>query len=350
MAAKEVIATSGSCVKVSSFDVNDARDTFVQLSCSTAAQVEDRTKTLTDLTTVPDVFVEMAVAVLSDELLFASKVGGPPSYTAGGATIYQFPYLSGGNVKVSTSSSPMKVASTATQDTFDGIYDATRIVLQEYPGSFQSSAILGKRNWMLDTETSLLPVMESLRDAAAATKEGVVLSETAPQDGDYPVGYVFGGFGTSNELSWRGAGPLAHRHYDIKGTAFDLAAHLPTSMDQLVDGDGFSISMFLRASNQTQGFAFAITDAFEDAVGGTVYTLDRMAEMIENGSPASAWFNSTYRLYASLYVSGPTKQLTFAHANPDVRGAGRVELLEWDIDRIGMGHLFNGLWHHVAVV
>jgi hypothetical protein len=342
MSAPVITVPSKSCVHISAVNPYDSRDIFVQLFCSTRHQIADRTTTLADLTTSADVFVTAPVSALNEKLAFASREGGPPSSASDSRMVYEFPYLTSGNVKTSTSMSPMTFASTAASEHFDGQHDASRVVLQKSPVSFKDDATASLASY----EAAVLPHMARL-DTTMPEEDGGA-SKMRPSDGDYGVGYMFGGFGTTSELTWQGAGPQSHRHYDIRGTSLDVAHHLPTNTDEIEEGSGFSISLYLRASNNTKGFAFAITDAFENTLSGAVYTLDRLAEMIENGQPSSAWFAHTYRVYASLYVSGPAHQITFAHADPSE--VDRVQLLDWDLERIGANHLFNGLWHHVAIV
>jgi len=79
----------------------------------------------------------------------------------------------------------------------------------------------------------------------------------------------------------------------------DWLRHLGTTYRRrstLEDGAGFSVSMYIRVTNKTKGFAFAVTDAFENTQSRPVYTLDRPVEMIENGRASSSWFNSTHRV------------------------------------------------------
>ena len=133
---------SGACVPVATVNPSDTRGVYVELSCSTDAQIADRTSTLATLTTVTDVLVSTPLSVLSSALQFASRSGGPPSTTSQGRKVYEFPYLSSGNVKTSTSTNAMTVASTASSTLFDGQYDAARIVMQRYPTSFEANGDL----------------------------------------------------------------------------------------------------------------------------------------------------------------------------------------------------------------
>eukprot|EP00658_Telonema_sp_P-2_P035403 TRINITY_DN25749_c0_g1_i8.p1 TRINITY_DN25749_c0_g1~~TRINITY_DN25749_c0_g1_i8.p1 ORF type:complete len:185 (+),score=34.67 TRINITY_DN25749_c0_g1_i8:29-583(+) len=82
MDANTLTVQSGTCLKASELDPDDTRDVYVQLSCSTASQIIDRTTTISVLTTIPDDFTMMTVSTLSTDLQYGSRVGGCLLYTS----------------------------------------------------------------------------------------------------------------------------------------------------------------------------------------------------------------------------------------------------------------------------
>ena len=109
-------------------------------------------------------------------------------------------------------------------------------------------------------------------------------------------------------------------------------------------------------------------------------TLDRLAEIIAGGGGGSArWFPDTYNVYHSLYVDGPARSLSFAYASApttmkstsagnssddnnnsttitnSLDGGGSnsidaVTVLSFDLMAMGAERLFNGQWHHTALL
>ncbi len=164
-----------------------------------------------------------------------------------------------------------------------------------------------------------------------------------PQDGDYPVGYLFNNFRRPGEASLFAAGPDAARYYGIQGTAADIGSHYSG-----LEFEGFTVSMYLRCTRSTAGFAFAVADAREDLTSGLSPLLTRLMAMLANGSPGSAWYNSTYNVYSGLFVDGPAQQLHFVYANAG--SLTPIVDLQWDLPKLGLNRLLNGLWHHVAII
>jgi hypothetical protein len=189
------------------------------------------------------------------------------------------------------------------------------------------------------------------RGAATAALEQAspvksVSSEVAalgPQDGDYPVGFLFNNFDLPGEAPLFAAGSGAARYYGVRGSSADIGLHYGGGMF-----DGYTISMYLRCARRTAGFAYAVADAREDTASGLSPLLTRLMAMLANGSPASAWYNSTYNVYSGLFVDGPGMSLHFVYAN-SAAGATLTDL-RWDLASLGLTRLFNGLWHHVAII
>ena len=137
-----------------------------------------------------------------------------------------------------------------------------------------------------------------------------------------------------------------------------------SSSSSLADDEGYAISLWLRVDPSTRGFAYAVTDAYEDVETHAVPTLDRLAEIIAGGGDggSSRWFPDTYSVYHSLYVDGPSRSLSFAYAsapptaaahaddNNTNTNAGTVTVLSFDLTTMGAEHLFNGQWHHTALL
>eukprot|EP00742_Colponemidia_sp_Colp-10_P010598 GILJ01011654.1.p1 GENE.GILJ01011654.1~~GILJ01011654.1.p1 ORF type:complete len:1238 (-),score=165.75 GILJ01011654.1:217-3486(-) len=126
-----------------------------------------------------------------------------------------------------------------------------------------------------------------------------------------------------------------------------MGAHFPSNPSAPSDDEGYSVSMWLRADSSTLGFAYAVTDAFEDDQAMTILPLERLATIIDSGSGGHEWYSSSYHVYQSLYVNGPGKTLTFAYASPTY--GDRVVQLNFDLIEIGETKVMNGQWHHIAV-
>ena len=178
-----------------------------------------------------------------------------------------------------------------------------------------------------------------------------------PLNGDYPVGFIYNDFNGADEKPGASAGAGAARYYGVVRSLADLGLYYDAAGP---DGTGFTISLYLRATRNTIGFAFAVADAREDMFSGGSPLLDRMLKMIANDSPLSAWYEAVYSLYSSLLVDGPGAALRFVFANAplDTNGevadpaaaASPVVNVLWDLPTLGLLRLFNGAWHHVAII
>ena len=167
-----------------------------------------------------------------------------------------------------------------------------------------------------------------------------------PLDGDYPAGFLFNNFNLPGEAALFDAGPGAARYYGIRGSAADIGQHYQSG-----ERKGFTISMYLRCSRSTAGLAFAVADAREDMRTSMSPLIVRLMTMLANGSPGSAWYNSTYNVYSGLFVDGPAAALRFVYANPNTQSPDSALIdLQWDLTALGLLRLFNNLWHHVAII
>ena len=180
-----------------------------------------------------------------------------------------------------------------------------------------------------------------------------------PSDGDYPAGFTYNDFNESTSVSGSAAGVSSAKYYGIRGSYADIGRYF--NKDALkTDGDGFTISLFLRATQDTRGFAFAVADALEDISSSSSPIVDAMQDIISNGSPDSTWFAFVYSLYSGLYVDGGEKILRFVYGNAPFDATGvaqagssdsaRVIDLEWNLEQLNMMRLLNGAWHDVQII
>ena len=201
--------------------------------------------------------------------------------------------------------------------------------------------------------TDALEVQESLD---SLSPDALALG---PRSGDYAVGFVYNGFNTTFQRAGSLAGAAAARYYGVANTFADVGKYFgPTQAS--VDGDGFTVSLYIRATLDTFGFAFAVADARENTKAMTSPLLDKLMTIVGNGSPDSDWYSATYSVYSSLFVDGPAKTLRFLYANApfdengqqatSAAGDQRIVRLQWDVEALGLMRLFNGLWHQVHVI
>ena len=118
--------------------------------------------------------------------------------------------------------------------------------------------------------------------------------------------------------------------------------------------------MYLSASRSTMGFAFAVTDAADDIKTAKSPLLDQLIDMFAQGSEGSAWIERGSNVYLALYVDGPGSKLQLVMANSVVDAKGNAAPLgetkhavvdvSWDLVGLGLMRLFNGAWHHVAII
>lgn len=327
--ALRFVIPSGMCVPIQELIPNSGRNVFVKLTCSTSEQILSRTTILRQLTTTPDVFVRGEASTPASRLTSATPTEDGP---------IRVPYLVGGAIGFSTSASPNTVASVA---------------MSRLPSNLEESAVNPLSVIVQSTTCTFTTASNSHCNQVVDALQQSRFADTTPYlplmpNGlDAPIGQLFNGYGTTDAVTWASGGIGAHRYYRIQGGPFDIGKHFPEMRDDPQDEDGYAISMWLRAGPDTVGFAYAVTDAFEDVTTSQVHTLDRLATIIESGSGGHAWYNDTYQVYHSLYVNGPGRSLTFAFAGPSL--PGRVQQIDYDLREIGAEHLFNDQWHHVVV-
>ena len=213
----------------------------------------------------------------------------------------------------------------------------------------------------LDTLRNI--VNSPISDPSIVSTLPMDLRSQGPQDGDYPVGFIYNRFETTRELVLAAAGPSAARYYGIRGAAADIGQQL--FQTSRFSTSGSTIGMYLRVSETTRGFAFVIADARENTLTATSPVVEKLLSAILYHIPTmdgSAWFHSAYNAYSSLYVDGTDKSLHFIFANsPDVKTSGNTSdtsnwtstsqlvNVKWDLDKLERA-FFDGNWHHTAIL
>ena len=167
-----------------------------------------------------------------------------------------------------------------------------------------------------------------------------------PNDGDLPVGFVYG----SSPI-----GADAARYYGIRGSFADIGAFFGDTTAQS-EGDGLTISVYIKVSTATRGFVFGVTDQREDGATSTSPLLDQLIKVLASGN--ADWFNQSANVYTALYVNGPAAKLNLVYINSPYNQLGNktkafrspLVNLEWDLAALGLGRLFNGAWHLVNII
>ena len=195
------------------------------------------------------------------------------------------------------------------------------------------------------------------------------IGQLTPSDADYPVGFTFNQFQTEDEV--RGPFPFtAHKYPFMRGTAFDLGLFYQAGR-HVNDGQGVTLSFWLRASASSEGFVFALTDYFDDASTKQSPILTKLNNIVSTGRSASvSWFATTYHAYYAVYLEGPSSTLRFVIADPNDESidktkavnstttlssansstAGPITTVEWRLSQIGQERLLNNQWHQVRIL
>ena len=176
-----------------------------------------------------------------------------------------------------------------------------------------------------------------------------------PADKDLPVGFDY------KVATGASVGPGASRYYGVRGSYADIGYFFGPGKRES-DGEGVTISLYLALSQRTEGFAFAVTDAFEDLETRSSPLLSLAKDMVARHSSGSAWFPASLNIYCGLLVDGPGSKLHLIWANSikDTQGGDAQEAmggkkqqqqpfvdLVWDLEQLGLTRLFNGAWHLV---
>jgi uncharacterized membrane protein YgcG len=258
---------------------------------------------------------------------------------ADGATVYAWPFVSQSTYDHSTSHEPNTVATIYSSEYYTGDFHLKRTVMQ-LPGVFQTADIANR--------TALDNLENDLRNDQRRLNLATLRSYV-PKIDDYPVGFIFSSYGTVNEVTGENAGATAQRYLNMKDTVFDLGA---VFNDATVDPlDGFTIGFWMRASNTTNGFVFALTDFYEDASQQSPI-LNKLFGLVEEGPGTTRpWFDRSFHVYGALFANGAKSSLTFAMASPYEDGLGdtSVTIVEWQLDTAGNEFIFNDQWHYVSL-
>jgi hypothetical protein len=342
---------SNSCISSAGIWGLSSDVTFTRIVCGTTATTVDRFDYLLTLVTATDPSVGSNVVQTAP-----SKVGGQQS--AGGFSIIGF-----------RQSSTFRSTASAV-----GVYDNVAVGSTPAP-------LLGKQLYIQEFDELFQiksapfdsPLTAGLETAYESAVPGLVSSNSngvpaalAPylppsSSASLPIGQLYGRFNSSNALTDSSAGPTATKYYGMYRTVADMGAFLDTGTMQ--EGQGFTISFMLKATRDTHGFAFAMTDAFEDSAKGQSPILNLMLNMIQRNADGDYWFTEDYHMYHSLLVDGPGQQLQFIFASPSTvfgavqnatsggKAKGKsVSILTWDLDALGLLRVFNGLWHECRIV
>ena len=156
-------------------------------------------------------------------------------------------------------------------------------------------------------------------------------------------GTLFNGFTQNGSVS-RGDEDAfgAFRYVGIGGTELDVGA--------FASGE-FTVTFWLRASQQTSGFVYILTDAWmrRDTFASPVVKL--LLEMIQNGHSYDSYYNTTWHVYTALYVDGASKTFRLISTAPREEDGGHREV-EWDaalMGKEGIGRVFDGNWHFLSI-
>ena len=335
-AAEEISFANGACVPLHSValgllggggDASDSeeanvgvgdRNVYVKLTCSDAWRVEDRMGQMAAITSRADAFVP-------GELLSPSPRTSPSTVALSTSmnTRHTWPFVTGRDLRTASALVPAVVASVASATADDDdptiaasiVDDPRRLITQSPHCTFDPNATA---ECAAAAEQSLA---KSLRSEGALNSE-LLRHYSPPSTLAAPVGHLFGGYGRGASAAAPSPSAIAagaQRYYAVHRSPFDMGAYFPssdaTASGDLNDDEGYAISLWLRADPTTRGFAYAVTDAFEDVETHAVPTLDRLAEVIAGGGGGSRWFPDTYSVYHSLYVDGPARSLSFAYAS-----------------------------------
>ena len=326
--------TNGTCIAVYNLvrGLNDS--SFVSLRCATTPSVASRFAAAQLVTPGAVSRDDDASYVKSVRQTWRQNVN-----TARGAT-FAHPRHQFKRFLLSTSAtSATRLEVAASAQSIVGSANGNRLVALLDPDSFVAPA-----------EPYDFPSLDVL-EAAFGSNMSQPLEQDAlslgPSNGDYPVGFMYFGFNASNVPWEETVGPESARYYGVDGTSLDVGSLLSGSA--LGDGDGVTMSMFLRATPDSIGFVFATTDARENLDLGTSPLLARLAYILDFGAGAESWFAANYSVYMALYLEGPSGLLRLLYCNPTGDSTAVVSL-KWDLAALGVESLLNGAWHHVAVI
>ena len=340
--AAPVIFASGSCVPITSIYPDATTATYMLLTCATIGSSNQRFEAVENVTNAAAILSSSITPSILDTKF---RQHWDDKSLVLSSSRYKYRRFSTNQLSLTTSKSSCRFESFELPLDVTGVRSSERLVVQTM-ASFDvvtSPFVIPELDLL---ETSLGKTFLKISDAQ---REAV-----ASRNGDYPVGFTYNFFNKSNELAGAGAGTLAARYYGVRGSFVDIGSYF-NSKSMQAEGDGFTISMNLRATTNTFGFAFAVTDGREDVNADTSPLLDRLFEIVANGRPDYVWFDNFYNVYSSFLIDGPSESVRFIYANPPTDPntgkaiSPRVVNLEWDLRALGLLSLLNGYWHNVVI-
>jgi hypothetical protein len=334
---------SGSCVPIQVV-VEDARDlTFLKVTCATAASAGRR---MLAVGAIADAGTAMTQSV-SPTALDGRLAQHWSNQSLAKKGKYEFHRVSRFVAEVTTSASSCR---------FESYKDGTDLV-EDSAGLVPSRLVLQTAASFAEPKASFhiteLEAIEAQLAKDIKRLSRMLTISFAMNNGDYPVGFIYNYFNDSAPVTGAKAGAGAARYYGIRGSFADVGRFFNNDLMK-ADGEGFTISVNLRLTYESYGFAFAIADARENVELYDSPLLNRLLEVQANGLGDSAWFDN-YSVYTSLLVDGPADSLYFMYANPGVNPntgekiSQRVVKLKWDLRQLGLLSLFNGYWHNVVI-
>ena len=318
------------CIPKSRLFADNANSQFVRIRCLPQSTAQRLLASLSALSPLPIFNQTIATEFVS------STIPRPIVLESGGISRYAF--LEGSTVVTSTSNYPSRVATMANA--------------QSYIGSFNRYALVYHQStsFSLDVDPARTNLIETVWGRnQTRLSSSPSLTPHLPEADDYPIGFVFNNYNTPNEI--RGAfGFTSHRYPHMAGTQFDLGT-LFNADTRTREGEGLTLSFWMRASPRSEGFVFAMTDFYQKTATFENPILTRLATVVNGGrDPLTTWFDSTYHVYYSVYVDGPSRLLRFIYADPlneVANGTDPIVVAEWRLAAIDQLPLLNDQWHQV---
>eukprot|EP00759_Apiculatamorpha_spiralis_P013432 PhF_6_TR2010/c0_g1_i1/m.3439 len=148
-----------------------------------------------------------------------------------------------------------------------------------------------------------------------------------PSDDDNTTGYVF----NSGYMERGLYANNAFYYPSVAGTVFDLGSHV-----------GFTVSFWMQATRDTQGFVFAVADDWTETVEYVSPLLRRLQSVLEGSQ--GGWMLG-WSVNVALLADGESDTLRLCSANPD----GTYNEIVWSLGSIGAQRVFDGKWHWITL-
>ena len=321
------------CVPKNFLFVDNSNSQFIRLRCLSTDTAVRLMESLARLSPLPD--FNSSVRVLP----FSSRVPRPIVVTSSGGTS-TYPFLLGSNVIFSTSNFPNRLASMESYRSYIGDFNRYALVYQ------QPSSLTTQPNLRI---AHIIETIIAEDQAILHTRPQV--NQYIPEDPDYPVGFVFNFFNTADEV--RGAFPFtAHRYPNMQGSVFDLGM-LFNSVEHDREGEGVTLSFWLRATERSEGWVLGLTDFYQTTANANPI-LEFASTLINTGRDTSThWFQSDFHLYYGVYLDGPGRILRLVIADPRdevLPGTEPLVAAEWRLAEIGQEALLNDQWHQIRIL